>query len=222
MGALAWYISTTAGPLKNFDPFEILGVSESASERDIKKAYRKLSLLYHPDKNPDPAAHEYFANQVQKAYAALTNEASRENYIKYGHPDGRQAMSMGIALPEWVFARDGKNAPLLLAVLVGAGVLLPLAAAAWFLLRAEDMAGADQVDPLTKSMFMYSKFNLKESGGLARMPETLVMSKPFVMQPFLPEQQSAVEELSRTVVRMFPDLREKKLFWNRRPSIVKV
>lgn len=131
--------------MKTFDPFEILGVSDSASERDIKKAYRKLSLLYHPDKNPDPAAHEYFANQVQKAYAALTDEVSRENYIKYGHPDGRQAMSMGIALPEWVFAKDSKNAPIVLALLVGGGVLLPLIAAAWFLLRAENIEGADQV-----------------------------------------------------------------------------
>lgn len=219
---LAWYVSTTAGPLKTFDPFEILGVSDSASERDIKKAYRKLSLQYHPDKNPDPAAHEYFANHIQKAYAALTDEVSRENYIKYGHPDGRQAMSMGIALPEWVFAKDSKNAPIILALLVGCGVLLPLVAAAWFLLRAENIEGADQVDNLSRSMFMHSKFNIKESGGLARMPETLVLAKPFVEQPFLPEQQGPMEELSRAVLRLHPDLREKPIFWKRRPSIIKV
>lgn len=71
-------------------------------------------------------------------------------------------------------------------------------------------------------MFMHSKFNIKESGGLARMPETLVLAKPFVEQPFLPEQQAPMEELSRTVLRMHPDLREKPIFWKRRPSIIKV
>jgi translocation protein SEC63 len=50
-------------------------------------------LQYHPDKNPDPKAHQYFATYVAKAYKALTDEVSRENYKKYGHPDGPQAMS---------------------------------------------------------------------------------------------------------------------------------
>lgn len=37
-----------------FEPFSILGLENGASEADIKKAYRRLSILYHPDKNPDP------------------------------------------------------------------------------------------------------------------------------------------------------------------------
>jgi translocation protein SEC63 len=40
--------------------------------------------------NPDPKAHAYFASYVSKAYAALTDEVSRQNYEKYGHPDGHQ------------------------------------------------------------------------------------------------------------------------------------
>lgn len=54
-----------------------------------------LPLQYHPDKNPDPKAHHYFATYVAKAYKALTDEVSRENYKKYGHPDGPQAMTGG-------------------------------------------------------------------------------------------------------------------------------
>jgi translocation protein SEC63 len=55
-----------------------------------------LPVQYHPDKNPDPKAHHYFATYVAKAYKALTDEVSRENYKKYGHPDGPQAMTGGL------------------------------------------------------------------------------------------------------------------------------
>lgn len=41
---------------KVFEPFSILGLQAGATDADIKKAYRKLSILYHPDKNPDPGA----------------------------------------------------------------------------------------------------------------------------------------------------------------------
>lgn len=48
--AILFYVQLTTSELKPFDPFEILGVDSEASEKDIKKAYRKLSLQYHPDK----------------------------------------------------------------------------------------------------------------------------------------------------------------------------
>ncbi len=47
-------------------------------------------LLFHPAQNPDPKAAAYFASYISKAYAALTDEVSRQNYDKYGHPDGPQ------------------------------------------------------------------------------------------------------------------------------------
>ena len=66
-----------------FDPFAILELDSSASDKDIRKAHRKLSLKYHPDKNPDDeaAAEQYV--QIKKAYEALTNELSRANFEKY-------------------------------------------------------------------------------------------------------------------------------------------
>lgn len=55
-------------PLKSFDPFQILGVEPGAEMKDIKKAYRRLSLIKHPDKNPDdPLAVTEFI-QITKAY----------------------------------------------------------------------------------------------------------------------------------------------------------
>lgn len=47
-------------------------MERGASDKDVKRAYRQLSLQYHPDKNPDPAAAKYFAESISKAYKALT------------------------------------------------------------------------------------------------------------------------------------------------------
>lgn len=60
-------------PLKSFDPFQILGIEPGAEIKDIKKAYRRLSLIKHPDKNPDdPLAVTEFI-QITKAYTVSLN-----------------------------------------------------------------------------------------------------------------------------------------------------
>jgi molecular chaperone DnaJ len=66
------------------DYYEILGVAKNASKQDIKKAYRKLALKYHPDKNPDKAAEEKF-KEISEAYAVLYDDEKRNMYDMYGH-----------------------------------------------------------------------------------------------------------------------------------------
>jgi len=67
------------------DYYQILGVPRSASETDIKSAYRKLAKQYHPDKNPgDQAAAERF-KEVGEAYAVLSDAEKRKLYDQYGH-----------------------------------------------------------------------------------------------------------------------------------------
>ncbi len=62
------------------DPYTVLGVARSASEKDIKSAYRKLAKTYHPDQNPeDPAAHEKFA-EATHAYDLLNNTDKRGQF----------------------------------------------------------------------------------------------------------------------------------------------
>lgn len=59
--------------------YEILGVSKEANDNDIKKAYRKLSLQYHPDRNPDPEATEKY-KAINEAYEVLSDSQKREQY----------------------------------------------------------------------------------------------------------------------------------------------
>lgn len=89
-------------PMKTFIPHEILGVAADAEIKDVKKAYRKLSRTKHPDKNPDnPNAVSEFI-QITKAYTIMTDEKARDNFLKYGNPDGKGSMSVGIALPNFL------------------------------------------------------------------------------------------------------------------------
>lgn len=66
------------------DYYEILGVEKNASKADIKKAYRKLALKYHPDKNPNKDAEEKF-KEISEAYAVLYDDEKRGLYDQYGH-----------------------------------------------------------------------------------------------------------------------------------------
>ena len=66
------------------DYYEILGVKKSATKQEIKKAYRKLALKYHPDKNKEKGAEEKF-KEISEAYAVLYDEEKRKLYDQYGH-----------------------------------------------------------------------------------------------------------------------------------------
>jgi len=71
----------------------------------LKSQFRKLSLKFHPDKNPDdPLAAQRFID-LSKAYRALTDETSRANYEKYGNPDGPGSYKVAIALPKFLLEK---------------------------------------------------------------------------------------------------------------------
>lgn len=68
------------------DYYEVLGISKEATEAEIKKAYRKLSMKYHPDKNKASDATDKF-KEVQEAYDTLSDSSKRSTYDQYGHTD---------------------------------------------------------------------------------------------------------------------------------------
>ena len=67
------------------DFYEVLGVSKDASAADIKKAYRKLALQYHPDQNPDDPGAEAKFKEAAEAYDVLSDEGKRQRYDQFGH-----------------------------------------------------------------------------------------------------------------------------------------
>lgn len=67
------------------DYYEILGVSKSASKDEIKKAYRKIAIKFHPDKNPDDKEAEEKFKEAAEAYEVLSNDEKRQRYDRFGH-----------------------------------------------------------------------------------------------------------------------------------------
>ncbi|KIK95455.1 hypothetical protein PAXRUDRAFT_140659 [Paxillus rubicundulus Ve08.2h10] len=160
VGFLAYKVRNAESDNKTYNPFEILGISTGVTEKEIKSHFKKLSKLYHPDKVKATVNEtvEDIANRfvdITKAYKSqvfifnlhcntnLTDEAIRRNYELYGHPDGRQEVSMGIALPSWII--EGKNTIWVLGLyglLIGA-VLPGMVGRWWFGSRGKTKEGVE-------------------------------------------------------------------------------
>ena len=91
------------------DYYEVLGVARTASEDDIKKAYRKLALKYHPDHNPDNPEAETKFKEAAEAYEVLRDQGRRSQYDQFGHAgmNGGFGGFGGFGSTEDVFAHFG-------------------------------------------------------------------------------------------------------------------
>ena len=101
-------IIETQNKIKIFDPYEILEISNSAGAPEIKKAFKKLAVKYHPDKNLNNLQAKAKFMLITKAYESLTNEEAKKNFELYGNPDGPGSMRFSIGLPS-SFILDKKN-----------------------------------------------------------------------------------------------------------------
>jgi molecular chaperone DnaJ len=88
------------------DYYEVLGVQKNASKEEIKNAYRKLALQYHPDRNKEPTAEEKF-KELSEAYAVLSDDEKRKRYDMYGHVGAEEAFRGSEANFEEIFRDAG-------------------------------------------------------------------------------------------------------------------
>ena len=77
------------------DYYEVLGVSKSASADEIKKAYRRLAMKHHPDRNKDDADAESRFKEAKEAYEVLSDANKRAAYDQYGHAGVDPSMGGG-------------------------------------------------------------------------------------------------------------------------------
>lgn len=125
-------------PIKLFDYLETKPYAQSATEKEIKSFYRKLSLTQHPDKvkldesknQTAEWANEHWVD-ITKAFKALTDEEVRRNFLEYGHPDGKQSFSIGIALPQFLVAQ-GNGKYILLFYMSLLAIVLPYFVGSWW------------------------------------------------------------------------------------------
>ncbi|KAJ4823716.1 DnaJ protein erdj2a [Turnera subulata] len=219
---LVYYIKNMSREIQVFDPFAILELQPGASESEIKKSYRRLSILYHPDKNPDPVANKYFVEFIIKAYQALTDPVSRENYEKYGHPDGRQGFQMGIALPQFLLDIDGASGGILLLWIVGVCILLPLVIAVVYLSRSSKYTG-NYVMHQTLSAYYYF---MKPSLAPSKVMEVFTKAAEYME---IPVRRTDTEPLQKLFMSVRSELnldlknikQEQAKFWKQHPAIVK-
>src|SRR3989344_8731766 len=88
------------------DYYEILGVSKSASADELKKAYRKLALEWHPDRNKAANANEKF-KEINEAYAVLSDPKKKETYDQFGHAAFQPGSGMGGGAGQGPFGGGG-------------------------------------------------------------------------------------------------------------------
>lgn len=200
---LTYKVSQFDYEMSNFDPYEILGVPPGTSEKDVKKAYRTLSVILHPDKE---TGDEKAFMKLTKAYQALTDNEARKNWEKYGNPDGPGATSFGIALPSWIVEKENSVWVLGLYALVFM-VALPTVVGTWWY-RSIRYSG-DKVLLDTTQMYFYF-FHKTPHMALKRVVMILAASLEFDKRhnTQVVERQSDNEEVPM-LIKQLPNLNEK-------------
>lgn len=200
---LLYNVSQGDGELNSFDPFSILEVDSGADLKAIKKAYKKMSLMYHPDKNPNNPAAEAKFMMVAKAYEALTDPEAKENYEKYGNPDGKQSLQVSIGLPSWLLDTDNRNVVLVSYLIVMVGII-PFCV--WRYYSDSSKFGEKDVMYDTYAWFHH---NLNEHTLIKSLPEVISGSAEF-RQRNLPRGNAEKQEVSASMQKVKAQMQKPK------------
>jgi translocation protein SEC63 len=183
---------STNGEVQTFDPFAILEVDSGADAKAIKRAYRQLSLQYHPDKKPGDRAAEAKFMMISKAYEALTDEESKENWLKYGNPDGKQSLQLSVGLPSFLLDSNYRNL-VLIGYLIIMVVIVPLSVWTYY----SDSSKYGEKDVMYDT-YAWLHHSLNEHISKKYLPEALAGAAEFRKRnlPKTPEERLAVKKLT--------------------------
>ncbi|KAL7713992.1 J domain-containing protein [Entamoeba marina] len=118
-------------PEPSFNPYALLEIPTTASEKDIRSSYRKMSLKYHPDKNKEEGAEEMFI-EITKAYETLTDPKKFKTWKETGRNEEERLEKGGIGLPMWLILDKNRN--FILVVYLGV-IIVGFPVIVWLLLR---------------------------------------------------------------------------------------
>lgn len=186
---------STDGEVNSFDPFSILEIDTGSDAKAIKKAFRNLSLLYHPDKNPGNRAAEAKFMMVAKAYEALTDVQARDNWEKFGNPDGKQSLEVSIGLPNFLLETGNRNLVLMIYLIFMVGII-PFCV--WSYYSDSSKFGEKDVMYDTYSWYHYT---LNEHSLVKSLPECLAGAAEFRKRnvPKSAEDKQAIGQLMSAV-----------------------
>lgn len=191
------------GEVNSFDPFKILGVDTSTELKKVKKAFREKSLKWHPDKNPNNPAAEAMFMMINKAYEALTDPVSKENFEKYGNPDGKQSLEVSIGLPSFLLDSQNRNLVLMVYLLT---MVVGIPFAVWRYYSDSSKFGEKDVMYDTYSWFHHT---LNEHTTIKSLPEVFAGSAEFRSQN-MPETSSEKEEIASLMSKVRSQMQKPK------------
>ena len=201
--------SYNASPLASYDPYAILGVTSAASDAELKRAYRALSLKWHPDKNVDNAeeANRQFI-AITKAYEALTSPEAKDNIAQYGNPEGYKGMSVTIGLPSFLTKKENEMRVLLIYFLIFM-VLPPVGVYVWWT-KARDYSDSGV---MVETMKYYRAFTL-DNYGPKFLIETLALSQEneLALQPPLASHPQFAADYQRLFATVKDSMVKQKFF----------
>ena len=184
-----------------FDPYEILEISPEDPISQIKKSYKRLSLKYHPDKNKgEKVAKEKFM-LINKAYKILTNDKARENFYKYGNPDGPGILTIGLALPLFLFkGQVGFYILLIFSILLT--IIFPIVFIKWFKERNK----YNNNGLLLKNLPLYYKY-IDNNTLITELPFIIGMSFEF-NEINIKYNEEDIKDIFKSFTNYFPKICE--------------
>ena len=208
-------ISTTKQNIKSFNPFEILEVEPDANATTIKKAYKKLALKYHPDKNLNNLQAKAKFILITKAYDALTDEESKKNFELYGNPDGPGSMRISVGLPSFILDKK-YHMKILLLFLFSIIVVIPYYFFKWY----KQTKLFDSYGNLMATGKMFVTVTSPQS-SLKMIPLYIGLSAEFSLDRIIsPNEINAINEKFNEAMNFLPQIRYDKLSPGNRKAII--